>query len=344
MLHHFGLNPFLFGASNDGNPKGLDLASYGVTIFFTLSGFLISYLLLKEKQIQEINIKHFYFRRILRIWPLYYLYIAIALIYLIVGGFELQLRPLFFYIFYLANVPYILNIAIPILSHYWSLGVEEQFYVFWPWVIKKINNKLTLLVVVLILVIVGVKLLLHFFYPNSLAESVIHITRFHCMLIGALGAVMYFNKQALFLKITDNKASQFIALLVLGLVMVNKFHVASVMDNEIISVVTLFIIIGQINIKNRLINFDIGLFDFLGKISYGIYVIHPLILLILHKASVFSGISNVYIKYTAVYSTTISLTILFSYLSYKYFESHFLKLKERVSVIRTSGSKYISGF
>src|SRR4051812_16240676 len=73
-LYSFGLDCFIFGKYPDGNPKSTLLAGFGVSIFFALSGFLITYLLLEEKRQKEINIKNFYIRRILRIWPLYYLY------------------------------------------------------------------------------------------------------------------------------------------------------------------------------------------------------------------------------------------------------------------------------
>ena len=46
----FGLDPYIFGAYDDGNPRTLDLAGYGVSMFFALSGFLITYLLCKEKE------------------------------------------------------------------------------------------------------------------------------------------------------------------------------------------------------------------------------------------------------------------------------------------------------
>lgn len=79
-ITEFGLNPHILGTLENGGAKGLQLAAYGVTIFFVLSGFLITFLLLKEKELQPVNIKHFYVRRILRIWPLYYLYLVICLI------------------------------------------------------------------------------------------------------------------------------------------------------------------------------------------------------------------------------------------------------------------------
>src|SRR5690349_15528394 len=78
-LSDYGLNNKIFGESSDGRATGLKLAGYGVTIFFTLSGFLITYLLLKEKELGTIKIKNFYIRRILRIWPLYYGYLILAL-------------------------------------------------------------------------------------------------------------------------------------------------------------------------------------------------------------------------------------------------------------------------
>src|SRR5689334_11784431 len=79
-LSSFGLNPFIFGQYSDGTPTTTLLAPFAVSIFFALSGFLITYLLLEEKRTTEINIKNFYTRRILRIWPLYYLYLIISIL------------------------------------------------------------------------------------------------------------------------------------------------------------------------------------------------------------------------------------------------------------------------
>jgi peptidoglycan/LPS O-acetylase OafA/YrhL len=135
-LKEFNLNPYIFGASADGEPQGLLLASHGVSIFFVLSGFLITWLLLAEREIQTISIKKFYLRRILRIWPLYYLFLAVCIIVIISIGTGLNLRSLILYIFYAANVPFVLGMSLPFLGHYWSLGVEGQFYLFWPWLVK----------------------------------------------------------------------------------------------------------------------------------------------------------------------------------------------------------------
>ena len=99
-----------------------------------------SYLLLEEKTVGSINIKHFYMRRILRIWPLYFLVLFASIFTLYRFYPSTVFNSLPYYFLLMANVPFILNISLPLLGHYWSLGVEEQFYLFWPWLIKKTSN------------------------------------------------------------------------------------------------------------------------------------------------------------------------------------------------------------
>ncbi len=336
-LNDFGLNPHIFGSFNDGTPKGFMLGGYGVSVFFVLSGFLITYLLLCEKDINSISIKKFYVRRILRIWPLYYLYLFISISVILLYGLDFNIKTLMLYLFYAANIPFILEIGLPFIGHYWSLGVEEQFYLFWPWFIKK-TNSLLLPILIITIGLVGIKLMLHVFYPNSLLESIIHVTRFHCMMIGALGAILLKKDNEFFLKLVDNKLTQSFCWGIIILVAINKFHFISVIDNEIISVVGLFLIIGQIRKRNRIINLENNLFDFLGKISYGIYVIHPLFIFFFSKF--LSEIAvNVYWRYFIVYFSILSTTIFISYISFQYFEKIFLKLKKNFVVVNSTPTK-----
>ncbi len=109
-------------------------------MFFALSGFLITYLLLLEKQKQSIDVRNFYIRRVLRIHPLYYTYLAITLVVILAFGMKYSTTALLFYIFLAANIPFITNTTLPFLAGYWSLAVEEQFYLFYPWIVKWIDK------------------------------------------------------------------------------------------------------------------------------------------------------------------------------------------------------------
>jgi peptidoglycan/LPS O-acetylase OafA/YrhL len=336
-LGDFGLDSFIFGKLDDGQAKGLSLAGYGVSIFFVISGFLITYLLQAEKQNGTIDIKKFYVRRILRIWPLYYLYLIVAVITIIATGLYLDKGKLLLYIFFAANVPFILGSGMPFLTHYWSLGVEEQFYLFWPWLNRK-PARLEGVILSLIITLGGLKLFFHFFRPGSVMEEIIHVTRFHCMMIGALGALLYKRRYSLFMKIANHKISQAICWLILLLVAINKYHVASVIDNEIISVVALIIIIGQINSKNRIVNLENNVFDFLGKISYGMYVIHPLLIFLISRIAGKMQL-HPWIKYPLVYLFITGLTILIAWASYEFYEKRFLRLKKKFEVVKTCASR-----
>jgi peptidoglycan/LPS O-acetylase OafA/YrhL len=331
-LNKFGLNPFIFGTSPDGTPRGLDMAAYGVSMFFALSGFLITYLLLIEKETYGIDVKKFYVRRILRIWPLYYLYLILAILVAFLYHLNFNFLSFVCYFFYAANIPFIMGISLPFLNHYWSLGVEEQFYLFWPWF-----NKFTgsyIIICIIVLIIISVKILLHYYFPGSIFEITIHITRFHCMMIGAIGAILYIKKAVHFF---DNKLSQLICWSIILLIILNKFHFISVIDNEIISMVTVILIIGQINVKNRIINLETKIFDFLGKLSYCIYIIHPLLIFLFSK--ILNRLDIHYIgKYILVYNTILGSTILLSYLSFIYFENIFMNLKRNYTIIRSSST------
>jgi peptidoglycan/LPS O-acetylase OafA/YrhL len=338
LLGAFDLDPYLFGSTPEGSPRGTDLAGFGVSMFFALSGFLITYLLLLEKEKQPIDVKNFYIRRVLRIHPLYYAYLAISLAVILILGLQFSWVSFFYYIFLAANVPFIFGFELPLVGHYWSLGVEEQFYLFYPWIVKKVRN-LPWVLLALVAGLILLKLVLRYVHTGYglTPYNFIHVTRFQCMLIGALGAWYFYIRQPLFIRLTTNLFVQLGSWTAIVLVAINRFHIASVLDSEFISVVTVFIILGQVTKTNRLINLDFGVFDFLGKISYGLYVIHPLVLFFLARVLKFE--LPVPLKYVVVYGLALGVTILIAYLSYHYFERYFLNRKSRFSAIQSSASR-----
>ena len=112
----------------------------GVNFFFVLSGFLITYLLIKEKKTNNnIQIVRFWIRRILRIWPLYfacilYGFVIFPYIKMLTGGIPNETANIWYYISFMSNFDHI-HKGLPDaagLGVLWSVSVEEQFYLTWP--------------------------------------------------------------------------------------------------------------------------------------------------------------------------------------------------------------------
>jgi peptidoglycan/LPS O-acetylase OafA/YrhL len=318
----------------------------GVTLFFVISGFLITYLLLLEKEkTGTISVKRFYLRRILRIWPIYYLIFFVSFILSLnfseLGNFKT--KESLYYLFFAANIPFIFTSGIQSVVHYWSIGVEEQFYLLWPVfvkLLKKLNLKtIAIIIVLLIIIFFVIKATIWFFLGNSnFLYRFLAVTRIHCMLIGALGALlfMYKSKILYFLKYWWMQA---ICWGVVLLMLFNVLVLPALLNAEFTAVLSLCLILSQVNKFPKIINFENRVFDFLGKISYGIYVIHLLVIFcftLLYKHLHFSVLWQVII----VYSSVIFTTIIISYISYCYYEKPFLKLKNKFAVIKSISSNY----
>ncbi|GAB3305393.1 acyltransferase family protein [Hymenobacter tenuis] len=331
------------GNFNLPSSPSLDLAGHGVTMFFSLSGFLITFLLLLEKQNSQINIKKFYFRRALRIWPLYFLYLIIflitAYIFQLINSKTIVLLP--YYLILLANIPQILGTGIEYIGHFWSIAVEEQFYLFWPFLIKKSKYTPQKTITIFILLYFTIRLFFRFIeykYGIQVLYLAIQVNRFDCMAIGGLGGVIYFNNNEKVLHIIKSIPIQFLAWTVILLLAFNKYHVASIVDPELISTITVVIIINVCSNEKTLINLDNFIFNFLGKISYGIYVIHPLIIFLYSRLlNTFSLHNN--LKYSLIYVGVPILTIFLSYLSYEFYEKKFILIKDKYAVVKSSNSK-----
>lgn len=128
MFHHLlGTDGFPLARRSLG---GLDLGNLGVRIFFVLSGFLITGLLIRERERHgTISLRHFYFRRSLRIFPAFYVFLAFLWL---VNGWLVALDPQDFVHAATFTENYNTCCRNDYTAHTWSLGVEEQFYLLWP--------------------------------------------------------------------------------------------------------------------------------------------------------------------------------------------------------------------
>ena len=109
-------------------------AGFGVLSFFVMSGFLITWLLLKEREkTGGVSLRAFYARRSLRIFPAFYVYWLAAIVLYGVAGLSINWPQAWASFFYVANYYQGLNgYPSSAFSHTWSLGIEEQFYLLWP--------------------------------------------------------------------------------------------------------------------------------------------------------------------------------------------------------------------
>lgn len=309
--------------------EGWDIADYGVTMFFTLSGFLITWLLHKEKAaFGTISISKFYIRRILRIWPLYYFFILLVLIIAYHMKFPAGLS---YYLFMAANIPFVSASWLPLLSHYWSLAVEEQFYLFWPWLLKWFPpiRSITLFLIFFLML----KGILRIWIPETAAYQFMVITRFDCMAIGGLAAVLL-NGDKRFTAICFGWPAQLLSWIIVLLAVTGYFKLPGFINHDVFALACAVIIVNVAFNKNPLVGLNYKLFEFLGRISYGIYIYHVLIIYLLGlvikgRLLLFDGISQLIL---VIFAVVVS-TILVAWLSFELLEKPFLRLKHQFSKV-----------
>jgi peptidoglycan/LPS O-acetylase OafA/YrhL len=350
----------IFGYTNNWNSSMEYYAGdLGVSLFFVLSGFLITYLLLKEKNQNnnKISVKDFYIRRILRIWPLYFLIIILGLFILPMIPFlkipvwsdqlyyQFPIKIILFFLV-LPNAVFVLFPPIPFTSQSWSIGVEEQFYLIWALILNKTRKYLFFFISIIITMIILTNIF-NFFVNRyiylidyKIAADIIIFLRFFivkfkisCMAIGALGAyLLIFNKDKI-LKIVYRNELQIFAVIIIILSVIFKLKIRYV-SNEIFSLLFCFLIVNISSNKKSIIKLENIVFNFLGKISYGLYMYHPLsiVISIVTLKTIFNSIKfNDFISNILLYSCCFLITIVLSTISYFLFEKFFLNLKVNFS-------------
>ncbi len=315
------------------------IGKLGVVVFFVLSGFLITYLLLQEESnTNNINVPKFYLRRILRIWPLYFLIVVLSIFILPEFSIlnipnygkeiiRLDLIPkLSLYTFFLSNLLLSIYGFIPYASQLWSIGTEEQFYLFWPIFFKRVKKNRIL---IMILIIIFYALILRFlssnfanFIPNrDIIKSFWTLFNINCMAIGGILGVLAFKKHQSLKYILNNIT--FISVLIIVLILISFGVKFPILHYDIYGIFFGIIIINFALNETIVIKLENPIFNYLGQISYGIYMYHPIAIgFTLIFARKFE-IENL----PVIYSVTILLTILLASISYHFFETRFLKLK-----------------
>ncbi len=333
----------------------------GVNFFFVLSGFLITFLLIREVEVSgTVHIKNFYIRRVLRIWPLFYLCVFIGFVVWplakhFAGAASVETSDPWYYVFLVNNFDYIHQQSISeqlfpdalILIVLWSVAVEEQFYLVWPVILKYIPKRGYPLI---FLAIILFTLVFRFFHVGDRGGDLhdIAVLRFHTFaVIGdmAVGALMayYCSYQSRFLVwVTNLKKSQllFIYLMSVAVLLFREqlfghFAVATILERVVIAILFGLIILEQNFCKNSFFKFSsFKNMSKLGMYTYGLYCLHFLVISILGSVAQKLGflLDN---PVTAIVITLLALffSIILCILSYRFYEKPFLKLKDKFAFI-----------
>jgi peptidoglycan/LPS O-acetylase OafA/YrhL len=327
----------------------------GVSVFFVLSGFLITYLILNElNATNSINIKHFYIRRALRIWPLYYaVLIFMFFIYPVLrnlAGMESSHgHNLPYYFLFLSNFDiihidhYFETMAWGPITVTWSVAVEEQFYLTWPLFFAFVPKRFFPLIFMSI-----ISLSLVFRYYNLHDKPVLLYHSFIVcadLAIGGLCAYCAINYKQFTQFFEDLSKISIISVYFLGFL--GLLFIPSLSENKDVllffsrlfnTLFFAFVILEQNYAQQSFYKFsNLKTLTFWGKYTYGLYLLHNIVLLFMLIAL---GPKLLNINFEAdillnfiVCLVGLLLSMLISYVSYEYFEKRFLTLKERFSTI-----------
>jgi peptidoglycan/LPS O-acetylase OafA/YrhL/glycosyltransferase involved in cell wall biosynthesis len=316
---------------------------FGVDLFFVLSAYLISELLLREKQNNgKVDVVGFYLRRILRIWPLYFTFVLLCFI---LPAFTPSVFPFQAFLCFLllaGNWYCALYGAIPSpVSPLWSVSIEEQFYLFWPWIVRRCNR--TQLVALASLLVGGAYLARWVLFVHSAPRHLIwfnSFTRMDSIGAGVLIAVLLNGR------IPRIRASLRVAFFCMGLACLwLSTAVFGVLREAIppaegtlgygsgtLAAVLIFIsFLGAPQDGLKFLTWKVLVY--LGRISYGLYVVHQLVLEAV-KVGLFQIMGQSPTGLRCVLA--IAPTVLLAAISYRWLESPFLRLKKRFEHITTS--------
>lgn len=336
----------------------------GVDIFFVLSGFLITGILYDTRNDPH-RARNFYMRRTLRIFPLYYGVLLVALILTPITHWMWN-GAWVLWAFYLGNYARFFYLHSPLLAlgavehlratfsshpgltaftgHFWSLCVEEQFYLFWPLVVFSVRTRETLRTICLLSLplVLLLRIACVWLVPNDLLQAAFlnRITplRMDAFLLGGLVALCLRGPEA---SRVQNLARPMLLVLATGFVgfqLVARYlngvwyspsesgSLLSTLGYTLIDLFAAALILLCITLDNPLARFfNLPPLRFLGRISYGFYVFHDLF----HFAYIVIGRRSAHHPFLVASLVAYPTSIFIAYISFRFYETPFLRLKRR---------------
>jgi peptidoglycan/LPS O-acetylase OafA/YrhL len=316
--------------------------SSGLCLFFTLSAYLITSLLLAERQTMDtVSVKKFYIRRLLRIWPLYFFGIAIGMLLAVLTHRRSDVTGLVWYLLFAGNFYCMAFGWLPNpMSPLWSISIEEQFYLLWPWAMRWFSRRM--LTMCALFFIAAANTTLFILSHTHAADYAVWANTFVQFEMFAAGILLALRKKP----VPQNRAGVGCLLVIAGpaLWFVAQYQlsarqpqagmtaigpVALIASFALIALGCAAVLQGFCMIgPSRLPHWA----AYLGKISYGLYVFHALAI------EFARALFNPGHRFTYFAASTLSaflFTVAAAVVSYHFLESPFLRLKGRFEIIHS---------
>lgn len=312
-----------------------EAGAFGLDLFFALSAYLITELLLREHASRgSFSVKNFYIRRALRIWPLYFTFLALTIFLIPAILPKESFGPIYIasFVFFVGNwVCAIKGIPFSVAGPLWSISVEEQFYITWPLLLRFFGiNRIKQLAVAMLLLALLTRVFLALYgvkHPGVWCNTLARLDPI------ALGAILAFTLRG--------RAPQISNVLRLGLCAValaswwlaarflTQDGPASVATYSLSGLASVVFLIAVLRSDAQFLRVaPLSWFVYLGRISYGLYVFHLFALAVMMNVRVVPGL-GIPLSFELRVLFSLLLTVSLAATSYSWLEEPFLKLKGR---------------
>jgi peptidoglycan/LPS O-acetylase OafA/YrhL len=320
--------PWLWGAIAKSGAAGVDL-------FFALSAFLITSILLREREeTGGISLRRFYLRRVLRIWPLYFLLIALGVV--LAHTMAKQSLPWYYvagYLLFVGNwVHAVFGRPESICSPLWTVSIEEQFYLIWPLLMKTLRRR-GMIVAAIVTFLLATVCRLGFMLAGSSGGFIYYgsVSRCDSLALGILLALFADRLP----RLTRSARWLLLAGGLLGWVASSAWlneqpgpvDIRMVLGRLIVSLAAGAILYACLHSHSKLVRGEWVVR--LGKISYGLYMLHLTAILIV--LSLFRPVWGWQLLATKALGFV--MTVILAMASYRWVESPFLHLKDKFATV-----------
>ncbi|HET9087548.1 MAG TPA: acyltransferase [Acidobacteriaceae bacterium] len=322
----------------------------GVDIFFVLSGFLITGILYNTLSSDRF-FKNFYGRRALRIFPLYYGYLILVVASHYLLGTELDRRVVFLFTYTQNIFGDHWDILSSLTGHLWSLAVEEQFYLFWPLIIFSLRDRLKIMRLCIILSVVALTLRITLFalLPRSQALMLCYrlvVCRMDSLLIGGwLALALQGPTRRSLARYSKVAFGGFSSIILMIAIRKDYFwwwnsRITETFGFTVIALASAALLMMALSEGSYVqIAFKTRILRWFGRYSYGIYIYHFGTQQLFQRWVLPTRLARSLISNPGrlvVFSATgsFAITIALAWLSYNFYEIHFLKLKRYFSYNR----------